>query len=124
MAKKEADKNAEDDDDDDEIVEPKHFQTIERAKLRRRRIRTVVNFEEAGSKTAFKEPIVRVSVDQNRNDILHYLDRLISNVEWLVISHYSSIYRGQLSISFESLRIFTYFAQSTYFYISRFPTNA
>nr|XP_033194235.1 dynein heavy chain 10, axonemal-like [Bombus vancouverensis nearcticus] len=82
MAKKEADKNAEDDDDDDEIVEPKHFQTIERAKLRRKRIRTVVNFEEARSKTASKEPIVRVSVDQNRNDILYYLDRLISNVEW------------------------------------------
>lgn len=107
MAKKEADKNAEDDDDDDETVEPKHFQTIERAKLRRKRIRTVVNFEEAGSKTAFKEPIARVSVgvDQNKNDILHYLDRLISNVEWLVISHYSSIDRGQLSICFESLRI-------------------
>lgn len=124
MAKKEADKNAEDDVDDDETVEPKHIQTIERAKLRRKRIRTVVNFEEAGSKTASKEPIVRMSVDQNKNDILHYLDRLISNVEWLVISHYSSIDRGQLSTSFESLRIFTYFAQSTYFYTLKFLTNA
>lgn len=89
MAKKDADKNAEDDDDDDEIVEPKHLQTIERAKLRRKRIRTVVNFERAGSKTVSKEPIVRVSADQNKIDILHYLDKLISNVEWLVISYYS-----------------------------------
>lgn len=89
MAKKEADKNAEDEDDDDETVEPKHFQTIERAKLRRKRIRTVVNFERAASKTASKEPTVRASVDQNKNDILHYLDRLISNVEWLVIFYYS-----------------------------------
>lgn len=69
-------------------------ETKSRIKLKRKTRKIEISFDQAKSITEPKEPGVRPSIDQNKNDILSYLDKLISGVEWLVIGNLLQLIGG------------------------------
>ncbi|KOX73523.1 Dynein heavy chain 10, axonemal, partial [Melipona quadrifasciata] len=79
-AKKEAEEGDEDEISLASVLSPR--ETKSRIKLKRKTRKIEISFDEAKSITEPK--VVRPSLDQNKTDILSYLDKLISGVEWLV----------------------------------------
>lgn len=81
-AKKEAEEGDENEISLSSVLSPR--ETKSRIKLKRKTRKIEISFDQAKSITEPKAPEVRPSLDQNKNDILSYLDKLISGVEWLV----------------------------------------
>ncbi|KAK1133358.1 hypothetical protein K0M31_011173 [Melipona bicolor] len=79
-AKKEAEEGDEDEIPLASVLSPR--ETKSRIKLKRKTRKIEISFDEAKSITEPKAPEVRPSLDQNKTDILSYLDKLISGVEW------------------------------------------
>lgn len=83
LARKEAEEGDEDEIPLSSVLSPR--ETKSRIKLKRKTRKIEISFDQAKSIMEPKAPEIRSSLEQNKNDILSYLDKLISGVEWLVI---------------------------------------
>ena len=81
-AKKEAEEGNEDEISLSSVLSPR--ETKSRIKLKRKTRKIEISIDQAKSIAEPKAPEVLSLLDQNKNDILSYLNKLISGVEWLV----------------------------------------